>query len=60
MDQFGGEILWLWLAIFVFGVVLTIAWIVLPFALIGLKPLLRELIAEAKKTNALLTQRNAV
>ena len=34
MDQFGaGEILWL--AIYVFGVVLTIAWIVLPFALIG-------------------------
>ena len=59
MDQFGpGGILWL--AIYVFGVVLTIAWIVLPFALIGTKPLLRELIAEAKKTNALLTQRNSV
>jgi hypothetical protein len=50
----------LWLAIYVFGLVLTIAWIVLPFALIGTKPLLRELIAEAKKTNALLTQRNSV
>jgi hypothetical protein len=59
MDQFGaGGILWL--AIYVFGAVLTIAWIVLPFALIGTKPLLRELIAEAKKTNALLTQRNSV
>ena len=57
MDQFGGIF---WLAIFVFGVVLTIAWIVLPFALIGTKPLLRELITEQRKTNALLTQRNAV
>jgi hypothetical protein len=57
MDQFGGI---LWLAIFVFGVVLTIAWMVLPFALIGTKPLLRELITEQRKTNALLTQRNAV
>ena len=57
MDQFGGEILRL--AVLIFGVVLTIAWIILPFALIGTKPLLRELITVAKKTNALLEQRNA-
>jgi hypothetical protein len=49
-----------WLAVFVFGVVLAIAWIVLPFALIGTKPLLRQLIAEAKRTNALLEQRKGV
>jgi hypothetical protein len=38
----------------VLGTVLTIAWIILPFALIGTKPLLRELIAETKRTNKLL------
>jgi hypothetical protein len=38
----------------VFAIVLVIAWIVLPFAIIGTKPLLAELLAESKKTNALL------
>jgi hypothetical protein len=41
-----------------FGVVLlllVLAWMILPFALIGTKPLLRELIAETKRTNELLT-----
>ena len=38
----------------VFGIVLTIAWIVLPFAVMGTKRLLRELISETKRTNALL------
>lgn len=47
----------LWLALIVSGIVLAICWIVLPFALIGTKPLLRELIVEVKKTNALLEQR---
>ena len=47
----------LWLAIYAFGVILAICWMILPFALIGTKPLLRELIAEVKKTNALLAQR---
>ena len=42
------------LLIGLFGIILAIAWIVLPFALIGTKPILRELLAEAKKTNALL------
>jgi hypothetical protein len=55
MDPRAGELFWL--AIFVFGVVLAIAWTVLPFALIGTKPLLRELIGEVRKTNALLQQR---
>ena len=44
----------LWLAIVSFGIILAICWIVLPFALIGTKPLLRELIDEVRKTNALL------
>jgi len=46
-----------WLMLFVFGIILAIAWIVLPFALIGTKPLLRQLIAEAQRTNALLERR---
>jgi hypothetical protein len=58
MDQTAGQVFWL--AVFVFGVVLSIAWIVLPFALIGTKPLLRQLIAEIKRTNALLEQRKVV
>jgi uncharacterized protein YoxC len=40
----------------IFGIVLAIAWIILPFALIGTKPLLRELIEETRRTNALLEQ----
>jgi heme exporter protein D len=46
-----------WLALLVLGIVLTIAWIILPFALIGTKPLLRQLIAETRRTNELLQQR---
>jgi uncharacterized protein YoxC len=48
-----------WLAVFVFGAILAVAWIVLPLALIGTKPLLRQLIAEVQRTNALLEQRRA-
>ena len=56
MDLFGlGTIFWL--CVFVFGAILAIAWIVLPLALIGTKPLLRQLIAEVRRTNALLEQR---
>jgi len=44
----------IYLAVGIFGFVLAVCWIVLPFALIGLKPLLRELIREQKRTNELL------
>jgi len=47
-------VFWLYIAAFLFGVVLFIAWVVLPFAIIGTKPLLRELIRETQRTNALL------
>jgi hypothetical protein len=40
--------------IIVFAILLAIAWVVLPFAVIGTKRLLRELIAETRRTNALL------
>jgi len=36
------------LALIVLGLILAVAWIILPFALIGTKPLLRELIAEVR------------
>jgi hypothetical protein len=36
-----------------FIIVLTIAWIVLPFALFGIKPILRELLEEMRKANDL-------
>jgi uncharacterized protein YoxC len=46
-----------WLVAFVLGLILAVAWIVLPLALIGTKPRLRQLIAEVQRTNALLEQR---
>ena len=39
-------------------IVLAIAWIILPFAMIGIKPLLKELIKQTKETNRLLSQQN--
>ena len=44
----------LYLFVVIFLVVLAICWIVLPFALIGTKPLLRQLLTEARRTNELL------
>ena len=49
-----------WLALVIFGFILAIAWIILPFALIGTKPLLRQLIAEVRRSNALLEQQRRV
>ena len=57
MDAFtGGSILITYIfALFILA--LVIAWIILPFALIGAKPLLRELIKQTKETNRLLAGR---
>lgn len=38
------------------GIVLCVVWIILPFAIFGTKPLLRELIRETQRTNQLLEQ----
>ena len=38
----------------VLGVVLIVCWIVLPFAVVGTKPLMRELIREQQMTNKLI------
>ena len=45
----------LWFCIFAFGLILSILWILVPFAVFGIKPLLRQLIAEQRRTNDLLT-----
>jgi hypothetical protein len=39
------------LALAVFLIVLTVAWIILPFALIGTKPILRQILEEMRKAN---------
>lgn len=49
----GISLLWL------FGIVLVIVWIILPFAIIGTKPLLKQLIQEQQRTNELLARRLA-
>lgn len=36
------------------GFLLLVVWIILPFAVLGVKPLLRELIKEQKRTNVML------
>jgi hypothetical protein len=41
---------------FCFLVVLSILWILVPFAIFGVKPLLRDLLAEQRKANALLME----
>lgn len=53
MSDYGAT---LYMLLFVFGLVLLVCWIVLPFAVLGVKPLLRELIAEQAKTNRLLDE----
>lgn len=40
-----------------FFVTVSILWILVPFAVFGIKPLLRELIAEQRRTNELLSQK---
>ena len=50
MNEFGLQH-WMVLVLFVLALVLLVCWIVLPFAIIGTKPLLRELLAEQKRTN---------
>ena len=38
--------------LFVLLIVLVVCWIVLPLAVIGTKPILREMLAESKRANA--------
>lgn len=50
MEAIGGFAIVIWL----FLIVLAVLWICMPFALFGTKPILRQILAEQKKTNALL------
>ncbi len=50
-NEIGGV---LYIALVLFGLVLLVCWIVLPFALIGTKAILRELVREQRRTNSLL------
>lgn len=36
------------IALLVFSIVMTIAWIIVPFAIIGTKPILREILEELR------------
>ena len=47
---------WLMLVMIGAAVVLLIGWIVLPFAVFGLKSLLRDAIRQQQRTNELLEQ----
>lgn len=49
-----------YIAMWVLGIIVAICWIVLPFAIIGTKPLLRQLIAEQQRMNALLERGRVV
>ena len=53
---------WAMLVLWLLGVFVFIAWILLPFAMFamfGIKPLLRDLIAATKETNRLLAAAQA-
>ncbi len=52
MEAFAG----LYLFVVLLLIVLAVCWIVLPFAILGTKPLLRDILAEAKLTNAHLAR----
>ena len=42
---------YLYIALFLFAVVLLVCWIVLPFAVIGTKDILRDILAELRTIN---------
>jgi hypothetical protein len=46
----------LYLLLMLFAIVLAVCWIVLPFALIGTKPLLREIRDELRRLNERLAE----
>lgn len=51
--QFGGVMM---LVIIMLSIVLFIAWVVLPIALFGIKPLLRGIFSQQQRTHKLLEQ----
>lgn len=49
----------LYVLLVILGLVLIVCWIILPFAVIGTKPLLKSLLREQRRTNSLLEQLGA-
>jgi hypothetical protein len=49
-----------WFIFVAMVIVLCVARIIVPFALIGIKPLLRQLLDETRRTNALIEQHGAL
>lgn len=45
-----------YLIVVLLAIILAICWIVLPFAVIGTKPLLKAILAEQRRMNSLLEQ----
>ena len=43
----------------IFGVVLAILWVLVPFAIFGIKPLLRGILVELRRANAIAEGRAA-
>ena len=41
---------------FLLGVVVAVCWIILPLAIVGTKPLLRQILAEQRATNQILAK----
>lgn len=52
MGALGGLMVFVWLFLFL----LAVLWFLMPFAVFGTKGVLKELIAEQKKTNRLLEE----
>ena len=42
--------------VWVLAFIIAVLWVLMPFAIFGTKPILRELLAEQKRTNALLQE----
>jgi len=51
-----GGVSMIWL---IFGVVLAILWVLVPFAIFGIKPLLQDILAELRRANAIAEARTA-
>lgn len=47
---------WLFVLLILFCIALAVAWILLPFAIVGTKPILRDMRREIERTNELLQQ----
>lgn len=54
MGEFGALVI---IGGIILGIILVIGWIILPFAIIGTKPILRQILAEQIRTRELLDRR---